>query len=302
MSQKSFALGLIGFPLGHSYSAAIHCAALSELGMAGDYRLFPVQPLPDGEPRLKELLSDLRQERLRGLNVTIPWKKPVQSYLDKVTSLANQAGAVNTLFLEDGHLIGDNTDSPGFITDLFACFPNLSAGGGVLILGAGGSAYSVAHAVVQEGWSIHVAARRIEQAEALKQHFNKQTGPGNHIETGSLDAESLNRLCKHQKISLIVNCTPTGMAPNIQNSPWPVEVPFPDGAAVYDLVYNPQETALVRQARQNGLQAATGGGMLVEQAALAFERWFAVPAPREAMRKAFQIASHHTAQKDQELL
>lgn len=300
MSQKFYSLGLIGFPLGHSYSAGIHCAALREFGLMGDYRLFPVQPLPHGKPRLMELLSDLRQGRLRGLNVTIPWKKSVQTYLDDITLLAEQAGAVNTLFLEDGHLIGDNTDSPGFLTDLFTCFPNLSAGESVLILGAGGSAYSVAHALLREGWSVHVAARRLEQAEALKHHFNKQTGPGIHFKTSSLDAEMLKQLCNTQKISLIVNCTPSGMAPHIQNSPWPAEVPFPVGAAVYDLVYNPQETALVWQARLNGLAAVTGGGMLVEQAALAFERWVGRSAPRDAMRQAFQVASQKAAGGEQD--
>lgn len=287
MSQKTYALGLIGFPLGHSYSRAIHCAALAQLGLSGDYRLYPVPPLPEGEARIQELMNEVRQGRLRGLNVTIPWKKAVIPYLDNLTLLASQIGAVNTLFVEDGRLTGDNTDAPGFLTDLFASFPELSGDGTVLILGAGGSAYSTAHAVLGEGRRVHIAARRPEQAERLKEHFIRQIGPETPVDAGPLTAEALHHLLDRQKIALIVNCTPAGMAPDVQGSPWPDGVPFPEGAAVYDLVYNPQETALVRQARRSGLEAVTGGGMLVEQAALAFERWFRMPAPREAMREAY---------------
>ncbi len=291
MSHKPNTFGLIGFPLEHSYSAVIHHAAFAELRLPGSYHLFPVRPFPDGEPRLKELLLDLREGRLRGLNVTIPWKKAIQPYLDGVTSVADQVGATNTLFIEDGKLVGENTDSPAFISDLINCFPNIPRDGSALILGAGGSAYSVAYAMLQAGWSIHVAARRIEQAEILKTHFQRQINQKIPVETYQLNTGMLTQLIRHQKFSLIVNCTPKGMFPNIHESPWPTEVPFPKGAVVYDLIYNPQETALVRQARQNGLSSVTGGGMLVEQAARAFERWYGIQAPRKVMRKAFHLAS-----------
>ncbi len=300
MNSKPFSLGLIGFPLGHSYSAAIHQAALAALDLPGAYRLFPVRPLPEGQASLLQLFEELRSGRMLGLNVTIPWKQAVFPFLDGLTELAEQVGAVNTLFAEDGRLIGDNTDSPGFLQDLQACFPGISAGGSALILGAGGGAYATVHALLQNGWRVRVVARRSAQAEALRQHFQAALGTGAGVDTGPLDAQSLGELVKGERIALIVNCTPLGMAPQAQASPWPVEVPFPDGTKVYDLVYNPQETALVRQARQQGLDAATGGGMLVEQAALAFERWTGLQAPRRAMRAAFERESAKAEQIQQE--
>ncbi len=289
MGSEPYALGLIGFPLGHSYSAAIHRAAMTECHLQGNYQLFSVQPLPRGETRLQELLKDMRAGRLSGLNVTIPWKKAVFPYLDGVTGLAVQVGAVNTIFLDAGRLVGDNTDLPGFRSDLNACFPCIPPDGLVLILGAGGSAYAVAHAALESGWRVHVAARRVEQAEALEGHFCATGDPKARVDAGVLNAHSLQDLVEREQVALIVNCTPVGMAPHTQNSPWPSQVPFPVEAKVYDLVYNPQETALTRQARRHGMEAVTGGGMLVEQAALAFERWFGRPAPRLAMRTAFQI-------------
>ncbi len=289
MHSESIALGLIGFPLGHSYSAAIHCAALAELHLPGDYKLFPVQPLPEGSARLQVLLTEMREGRLSGLNVTIPWKKAIFPYLDNATDMAGQVGAVNTIFLDGGHLVGDNTDASGFFADLSAKFPDIPADGTALILGAGGSAYAVAHALLQHERMVHVAARRIEQAEALVQHFRATFGPKIPAGAVTMNTHSLRDLVASREVSLLVNCTPVGMAPNSQYSPWPDKVPFPKQAKVYDLVYNPTETVLVRQARRQALQAVTGGGMLVEQAALAFERWFGIPAPRLAMGRAFQI-------------
>lgn len=295
MSEKYYSLGLIGYPLGHSFSAAIHRAALDETRLQGDYRLFPVPPLPAGEPRIQELLQDMRAGRLSGFNVTIPYKQAILPYLDEITPLAVQIGAVNTILIENGRLTGDNTDAPGFTADLEACFPGIKPDGQILILGAGGSAYAVAQAALQKGWRILVAARRMEQAGSLKEHFHRRLNSGAAIETTTLDTHGLSNLLYRQKISLIVNCTPVGMSPYVHRSPWPDGIPFPGGAVIYDLVYNPAETAIVRQARGSGLAAVTGAGMLVEQAALAFERWTGVEAPRLAMRAALQAETMKSA-------
>ncbi len=294
-------LGLIGFPLGHSFSGAIQRAALAARDLPGDYWLFPVRPLPAGEARLQELLKDMRSGCLLGLNVTIPWKQAVFPYLDGMTDRAAQVGAVNILFMEDGRLLGDNTDAPGFQADLRACFLDRIPDGAALILGAGGGAYAAAHALLENGRQVCVAARRVEQAETLAQHFRAPASPQQPIAAFALHARPLARLVASRRVALIVNCTPAGTAPHVQDSPWPGDVPFPVGAKVYDLVYNPPETALIRLARRQGLEAAAGGGMLVEQAALAFERWFGVPAPRPAMRAAFERelakAAHFTQEQ-----
>jgi shikimate dehydrogenase len=141
-------------------------------------------------------------------------------------------------------------------------------------------ARAVVNALADSGWQVTVAARRLAQAQALVRDL--QSGGG------VLRAAPLNEGVFRLPAALIVNTTPVGMHPNPADSVWPAAVPFPRGAAVYDLVYNPPQTALVQAARTAGLAALGGLGMLVEQAALAFEIWTGQPAPREAMWKALQ--------------
>jgi shikimate dehydrogenase len=272
-------LGLIGFPLGHSLSPQIHAAALHALKFNGEYSLFPVHPIPAGSPALENLIGRLRGGRLHGLNVTIPHKAAVIPLLDELTPAAKAIGAVNTIVLKDGDLLGDNTDAPGFWADIQACFhPDDFSDRYALILGAGGAARAVAYALLVHGYRITIAARRLEQAEDLCDHFSTFR---DQISTSHLDGDSLAG-CQW---ALIVNTTPVGMIPHIDASPWPRGISFPEGAAIYDLVYNPVVTTLVADARRAGLIAVTGLGMLVEQAALSFERWTGVEAPRVAMRE-----------------
>jgi shikimate dehydrogenase len=144
----------------------------------------------------------------------------------------------------------------------------------VLVLGAGGSARAVVYSLANVGWTVTVAARRIEQAQELATCCSPLVNACSFSELSALDLSTL---------SLIVNTTPIGMSPNINASPWPVGLAFPQNALVYDLIYNPRETLFVRQARAAGLCATTGLGMLVEQAALSFERWTGCTPPRDVM-------------------
>ena len=116
-----FHLGLIGWPLGHSLSPNLHDAALAALDLPGEYRLYPVPPLPEGQARLAELFEQVRSGDLDGLNVTIPHKQTVLPLLDELTPTAPAIGAANLIFLKDGQLIGDNTDAAGFLADLQRC-------------------------------------------------------------------------------------------------------------------------------------------------------------------------------------
>jgi shikimate dehydrogenase len=152
-----------------------------------------------------------------------------------------------------------------------------------LVLGAGGSARAVVYALLKGGWQVLVAARRMEQAQELSQSFARLPDCESSEIIVSLLLEPGAIMEVTNGVSLIINTTPLGMAPQDNSSPWPSEVPFPPGAFVYDLVYNPPETALVRAARSAGLPTRTGLGMLVEQAALGFERWTGLTAPRQAM-------------------
>ncbi len=146
-----------------------------------------------------------------------------------------------------------------------------------MILGAGGSARAVAYALINDGWNVAIAARRIEQAQELASHYS--------------DVEPIELTSKIQsfEFQLVVNTTPVGMTPNIIQSPWPDDLPFPHQALIYDLVYNPRETKLVKDACAAGLSATTGLGMLIEQAALSFEIWTGRKPSRNAL---FESINH----------
>ena len=282
MKSGPFRLGLIGYPLGHSFSPRLHRAALQSINLAGDYTLFPIPPLPEGQAALRSLLDDLRAGRLDGLNVTIPHKPSVLPLLDEMSPAVRAIGAANTLWMRDGKLVGDNTDIPGFLADL-ASLVTLPLQGDALVLGAGGSARAVIYALAQSGGRVFIAARRLEQAQSLAAELQPRvSGP-----LMPLDMHELSQALPACR--LVVNTTPLGMHPNPAPCPWPENIPFPPGTAVYDLVYNPPETTLFRRARAGGLAAATGGGMLIEQAALAFERWTGVSPSRQAMTHAFTL-------------
>ena len=193
--------------------------------------------------------------------------------------------------MRDGVLVGDNTDSPGFWGDVqrLAVSGEQSTGNdfslqpSALILGSGGAARAVVYALLSHGYHVTISARceDQEEAETLKEDLSAVS---DKMELVCLDTDY--RTLKTDHFSLLVNCTPVGMHPLDDTSPWHAEISFPENAAVYDLVYNPRETLFVKQARAAGLPATTGLGMLVEQAALAFERWTGLDAPRAVMMDA----------------
>ena len=281
----NFQLGLIGYPLGHSLSPKIHAAALSACGLLGTYSLFPIPP--EDKQGLKDLLARVRINEIHGLNVTIPHKQNVIELMDELTATAKAIGAVNTIYLHQDKLIGDNTDISGFLSDLkrfltLECDSLLShlqeqapaLQKKALVLGAGGSARAVVYALLYDGWDVTIAARRIEQAQQLLQSFGKYD-----LRLSTFDLQLLT-------FNLIVNTTPLGMTPNIEDSPLPENIVLSPKTVIYDLIYNPRETKLVKDARAQGLSATTGLGMLIEQAALAFEKWTGAKADRDAMQRA----------------
>lgn len=280
LSTPHFHLGLIGYPLGHSLSPKIHTAALKACGLEGSYSLFPIHP--DDKDGLKDLLARVRAGELHGLNVTIPHKQNVIEFMDDLMPTAEAIGAVNTIHLREGKLIGDNTDAAGFLADLKKNMaespsPKMGEGLGVreksaLVLGAGGSARAVVYALLTDGWDVTVSARRIEQAQELVSQFKNADAAELNVKTFQLS-----------NFQLIINTTPLGMTPNIDQSPLPENLSLPLNAFVYDLIYNPRETKFVRGARVQGLRATTGLGMLIEQAALSFEVWTGHTPPRDVL-------------------
>jgi shikimate dehydrogenase len=194
---------------------------------------------------------------------------------------------VNTILCAGTCLVGENTDVFGFSEDLKQHVPE-SNPGQALVLGAGGGARAVVYALASQGWQVFVAARQPGQAQTLAASF-AQLQPAPIPMTQGLPeaATDLGRL----NVRLIVNATPLGMPPHDHSSPWPAEVQLPEGCFVYDLVYHPQETVLLRQAKARGLKCTNGLGMLVRQAAQAFTIWTnlpleCLPVVQEAMQHA----------------
>ncbi len=277
---RTFHLGLIGWPLGHSLSPVMHQAALAAAGLAGGYSLFPIQPGDEGASRLAETLQQVRAGEIDGLNVTIPHKQQVIPLLDELSPAAQAIGAVNTITWRDGKLIGENTDWIGFTNGLEDLFQEIIpfSDRKALVLGAGGSARAVVFALTQLNWQVTVAARRLEQAGKLAADF---TSSGIEIQP-----VVLNETCVNSSIRLIVNTTPLGMSPRVADSPWPAGAAFPVGAALYDLVYNPPETTLMKTAAAYGLRTTNGLGMLAGQAARSFEIWTGINLPVDLFRQA----------------
>ena len=279
-------LGLIGYPVSHSLSPKIQNAALKACGLEGDYSLFPIAP--DDMQALKDLLNRVRSGEITGLNVTIPHKQNVIPFMDELTPTAKAIGAVNIIYMREDKLIGDNTDAPGFLSALkkfLAESPSPILGvpfgddkglgvreKSAIVLGAGGSARSVVYALLNDGWNVTIAARRIEQAQQLASQFEGTDLMGINFQT-----------FQPSNFQLIVNTTPLGMTPNINTSPLPENITLSKDTKIYDLVYNPRETKLVRDARAQSLNATTGLGMLIEQAALGFELWTGCVLPREVL-------------------
>lgn len=280
---KFYNLGLIGYPLGHSRSPQLHHAALQAAGLEGEYRLYAFPPDDNGTRQIAGLIDDLRAGKLDGLNVTIPHKGTVIPFVDHLSSVARAVGAVNTLVRDaEGRIFGDNTDVPGFLHDLERLVGSEHSGT-VLILGAGGSARAAAFALARSGWQVRVLARRPEQAAALVEEIGRAEGLLGRLVCG--DLRDLPELAV-QPCALVVNTTPLGMHPNPNDCPWPDDVPLPQFAAVYDMIYNPVETVLLRKARAAGLAARNGAGMLAAQAALAFHQWTGIEPPFETMETA----------------
>ena len=282
--EAVYRLGLIGWPLEHSLSPHIHAAALQAAGLKGTYQLFPILPLPEGAGGLQRVFDRLRRQEVHGVNVTIPHKWTVLDSLDGLTEAAAAIGAVNLIYRDGERLLGDNSDAPALYLDIGNRFGWGAQSGVALVLGAGGAARAAAYVLLTQGWQVYVAARKVEQAQQLLTDLTHHVeGVRNNPLALSLNTPSLEQV---KSCDLLVNATPVGMPPLADVSPWPASLSLPVGACVYDMVYNPAETLLIKTARVAGQQATNGLGMLVEQAALSFERWTGRAASRQAMYSA----------------
>jgi shikimate dehydrogenase len=262
----------------------MHNAAFAALGMKNwRYELWDTPA--DGLAALMARIT--RDDDIAGCNVTIPHKQAVVTCLgalDVVSREARSIGAVNTLvktpsFGGPSTLFADNTDWRGVLADWDANNIVVNESTHALVLGAGGSARAVVFALLSRKAQVSLLNRDGARAQRLAAEM---ADAGNVIALEQLASPAV-RTC-----SLIVNCTSVGMSPTVDASPWPGNVAFPTAAVVYDLIYKPRETLLMKQARAAGLKAVDGLGMLVEQGAAAFAMWTGRKAAEvsPAMRKA----------------
>jgi len=266
---------VIGKPIAHSLSPAMHNAAFSALGLNFVYLAFEVE-------RVDLAISGVRGLGIRGLSVTIPHKVEVMKYLDEIDPLAEKIGAVNTVVNEDGHLRGYNTDAIGALRALNEAGIELEDAHAV-ILGAGGSARAVAFALSSSGIGrITLLARTRSKAEEVKRNLSLHF-PDVEVFIMPFSQASMETVIKPG--ILLINCTPIGMHPEEGDSPVAEELLRGD-ICVFDLVYNPPETCLMKIARRLGCRVASGLDMLVYQGAEQFELWTGVSAPVDVMKKA----------------
>ena len=292
--------GLIGHPIGHSRSPALHQAAFDALGIPARYELWDTPP-----KKLAERVGLLRSPEMLGANVTIPYKSSVVSILDAVALEAlRHVGVVNTIVREETpagvRLIGHNTDFLGLCRVLreHAAWTGSGTGRRMLVLGAGGAAHAALGVAAMEGADAWVAARHPKAARAAlealwqREHGTSPDAPfPKEWQARALDLTdeaALAEVMPH--VNVLINATPVGT-----NEPEAVPLPvrllrlLPASAFVFDMVYSPPETALVRAARSAGRRASGGLAMLLYQGAEAFTLWTHHEAPLNVMRAALDV-------------
>lgn len=267
--MKSFAL--IGYPLGHSMSPVIHRELMSISKTEGGYELIEIAP-----ENLKDKVNELK--KLNGFNVTIPHKINIIPFLDKVDDRAALFGAVNTVKCSEA-VTGYNTDCFGFLRALEMADIPLS--GNVLLCGAGGVARMFAFECILADCNLTIAAREqdIPAAEKIKSEINEKLGK---------DASVIKISDVADGYDLIINGTPLGMHPNINTCVLSEEI-IAKSKAVFDAVYNPEETLFIKYAKNNGLKYSNGLPMLVWQAAVAEEIWLNTKFTFEDIEKVIKI-------------
>ena len=279
ITGKTQNLGVIGWPIAHSLSPVIQNAAIEAAGVDYNYTALPVAP-----ENLAAAVAGLKALNYRGWNVTIPHKAAIMPLLDEVDEAAEIIGAVNTVVNDNGRLTGYNTDYLGFMGALNSRKIEL-AGKTAVLLGAGGAARAVIWGLLQAGTDeVVLAVRNPAKAQPLAEEFSRY---------GKITVcHWAEDLCTEQlkKCSLLVNTTPLGMTPKVEDCP-PVDWSMvnPD-AFVYDIIYTPAETRFLREAREHGHAVVNGEEMLAGQGAAALKLWTDIQPDLGCMQQALRQA------------
>ena len=276
ITGKTNICGLIGDPVEHSMSPVMHNAAFSERGL--DYLYVPFRVKSED---LGRAIEGMKALNIKGLNVTIPHKVAVISFLDELDALAEKIGAVNTIVNEDGVLKGYNTDASGFLQALTEKGID-PKGKNVLIVGAGGASRAISFILADRGANLVILNRLLELDWAVELASRISQAFGKEVKALELSRENLETTL--EKTEILVNTTSVGMSPDIDQTPVDSDLLRPD-LTVYDIVYNPIKTRLLREAEAAAAETIGGVDMLVWQGALAFEKWTGQKAPVELMRE-----------------
>ena len=258
---------IIGDPIEHSLSPQMHNAAYEALGIDDDFVFTAARVKKEN---IKAAVESARTLGIRGLTCTVPHKISVMPYLERIDETAKKIGAVNTIVNDAGVLTGYNTDWRGIVSPLEEIVA--LSGKRVALIGAGGAARACAFGLTQRGAHITMYNRTKEKAEALAEEFGGK-------------AKSMDEISDAQDANIIVNASSVGMAPDENISPVPQEF-LEKTHIVFDIIYNPRETKLLREARQRGARVISGLEMLLYQGVAQFEYYTGRKAPLEAMRNA----------------
>jgi shikimate dehydrogenase len=282
-------LYLLGYPLGHSISPAMQNAALRACGLDGIR--YVTKPMPPD--KMREMIAALRAPDCLGANATVPHKQSILPHLDGLTEQAREIGAVNTVVKRAGaggklQLIGENTDAYGLAEALKVAQVTIQETCAV-ILGAGGAAAAAGHVLAEGGVRELVLLNRtpergVELADRLNGRFPRLM-------------LAINDWSALERARLVINATSVGMMPHAEESPLPENCVLARGATVFDLVYNPPTTRLLRDAQKQGARAIGGLEMLIYQGARAFELWTGQKAPLDVMRAAATSALEKSHRK-----
>lgn len=266
--------GVLGYPVKHSLSPLMHNAAFQALNLNAEYKLFEKKP-----EELVDFLKSLSEENIFGLNVTVPYKEKVMPFLDKVLDEAKLIGAVNTIKVSDNKLEGFNTDGEGFLRHLREDLEFNPEGKIIAIIGAGGAGKAVSvYLTKTKPKRITICDIDKEKAKGLIRHLKENSKNGEFIQVDSIEELNI------QGSDLLINATPVGMK---ESDPLLVDSKFMHpNLLVYDLIYNPKETKLLKLAKEKGTRVSNGLGMLLYQGARSFELWTEKTAPIEIMRQA----------------
>jgi shikimate dehydrogenase len=277
--------GVIGYPLGHSLSPAIFQAAFDAMGVEARYEAWPTPP-----DELEARVAGLRSDDVLGANVTIPHKEAIVPLLDRLDERAERVGAVNTVANEGGQLIGYNTDVPGFSRALRedAGFDPMRKR--VAVIGAGGAARAVTLARFEGGASVVLlSARTPRRADRVVVDMRKLTSTGITVTWAHWGDGTF--MIEFPRADLLVNTTPVGTMGSDTEGQSPIEERYiPADGVVFDLVYNPPETPLLKAAKARGAKPVSGLGMLVYQASESLRLWTGQDAPIDAMLEAGRAA------------